>query len=397
MSFCELTDPTATCNNLAAYITDIIEAAQDMPTIRYGSGTASATSAELTALWGPCDLPACAVAVWLNTTTNEFAIWSYVSGTWRSTGTVSRATPYYTEFAGQGGYVQEGWIGNWILDGSGNAYPTIDLTATQLVDNYSFEDWTGAAPDDWTETGPVGATQQTTEVYAGLSSAEIPGVLAPPLNTIYQDVTVTEGRWFILAGALYSSGSAAPTISTNNGFSGSLASTTAGWAYDSYADYSLTTTKRITVTGGLTGLVGGYVDALTLYEIDEGWNTQKEFYTANGSLYVDYVRQTNTQFGLLFNYTDDDNYAMVVHSGNTLYLVEIVAGVAATTNSWGAVYVAGARLEIVRDSGNTVDIDYNGVSIVAAQALASPQTGTIHGIIGTSPYSYASAFGFIPE
>lgn len=395
VDFCEFTLPDSDCASLVAYVKSLVTTAKEQARIAYASGTADATDDQLNALWGECDPPDCAVVVWFNTTTETFEVWSYINSTWRQTGSATNNTPYYTEFAGVGGPVQEGWSGDWRLNGSGRIYPVLTY-GDELVLNGGFEAWTGTVPDDWTETGPAGATQESTVVYEGQYSALIPGVGAPPANTIYQDITVDEGRWFLVAAALYNTVTVSPSLSTNNGLSVALSTANAAWTPLSRLDYSLTTTKRITIAGGLAAIVGGYADAVSMVEVS-GWNITKEFYSPYGTLYADIVLETGTVSGILLNYQDDDNYAMVVRNTATIWLIEVTAGAAAITNSWASAYVAGARLEVLRDSSDDVTIDYNGGNIVTGQALASPIALSTHGLVGTSENNYFTAFGYTPE
>ena len=405
--FCEYTEPTGGCHDIAAYVTSMVTDLQAKATIRYGEGLLDATDDDLDLLWYPCDPPACAVAVWYNSTDDEFTIWGYTSGSWSQTGTASKNTPYYTEFEGVGGPVQEGWVGDWVLDGDGAVHPTPVLSGTELLDNGDMETWTLAtSPDDWSTT--LGAiTEENTLVESGLAAAKMT-VSGPPgpayFANLYQQPTVTEARWLQLSAWIYGiydiTIPSYVDVSSSAGWLayGSRLSRSLEWEQLIVTDFSISTLARIDIEAlSANSLDVFYSDNASVQEITDGWFIYKNFYSDYGTFYVDFTLESGSNFGILLNYVDEDNYAMVVVTGASIYLVEVDTGAAAITNSWAYTYVAGARLEVIRDSSDNVTIDYNSVNIVTNEALVTPISSTLHGIIGTSDKSFASAFGYTPE
>lgn len=395
--FCELTEPDADCHDLVAFVRSMVDALQVTPRIIYHEAIAAPVDdAELTALWGECAPPDCAIVVWFDTVLEEFTVWSYIDSDWQSTGSVSNNTPYYTEFEGIGGEMQEGWEGGWIINGEGRIYPNLVL-GDELLLNSDFEDWTGGNLDDWTVSGTE--TEENVIVHTGASSALIALAGVPPNGNVSQVVTVVEGRWFKAFVYINQTDTGdLRSFTLSGGWTSNTATQTGSpniWDRLDRVTYSYGASVTFTAGGTFDDL---YVDTASLKEVESGWNAQKDFYSAFGTLYVDFTRATYDAFGILLNYVDDDNYAMVIATPTgRIALIEMDAGVATETNDWAYVYVAGARLEVYRDSADQVTIDYNGANIVTDEPLVTPKTGTIHGIISVSPDSYATAFGYTPE
>lgn len=401
--FCEFERPSGDCQSIAMYVQSIVESAATLPRIQYTESVLDADSDSMTALWAPCDPPDCATVVWFNTTSETFTVWSYISSTWHSTGSTGLNTPYYTEFTGQGGPIQEEWSGTWIIDGSGNVHPS-PVLGEELLSNPDMEDWALATiPDDWSSTVGTISEENTIIVNGDSSTHALLTGGAPFYNgNISQNVTVAESLWFKLSAYMY--GPASLTAASGMTSASNWVNTTVN-VYTQYlqweklvsTDFSITTTGRLLLAATSLSADNVYWDTASFKQIVSGYQITKEFYSAYGTFYVDYILEPHTHFGILLNYQDADNFAMVVANQAKIFLVEVDTGAASITNSWAYTYVAGARLEVIRDSSDNVTIDYNSVNVVTDEALVNPLTATIHGIVGTSELSSASAFGYTPE
>lgn len=400
---CELTYPTFTnCRELYQYLNTFITEVSEIPVVWYAVYDDSPTTDQLDSLWLPCDPPACAMVIWLNTDTEEYEIWSYVAGTWRNTGVAAADIAYYTDFNGAAGAIGDDWVGDlWQLDGNGNAINSLSY-GVNLLDNPDFEDWTGSAPDSWVETGPTGATQVTSPIYNGQYSAEFAPVGAPPCNSVSQTVAVTEGLWYLFGGYghTYQGGANGALISVGAWLDGSVQDGSDDWVRLEEYDFSITASAAVSVSSILCGIIGGgggYADAIFLQAVTDGMYLMREFFSPYGELYLDFTLGTSGMVGLLLQYADASNFMFVAARDDKIYTVTVNAGSAVQVREDAYVYVDGGRLVVrVNSVGTTLDVDYNGGNIYSGQAVTFPG-GSSHGIVMVSPDAQAHAFGYTPE
>lgn len=425
MSFCDMLRPDTDCASLQTYMQAIIDAANELPDIRFGQGfiTGVATSQdEFTALWEPCTPPEHAIVIWDDTYSQVFYVAAYIGGTWRGTGSANySSSPYYTDFSGPAGLLQEGWESIWVVSGNGTLHPQYEFDDTELLDNPGFEDWTLGSPDDWTVALGTESEENITILDGEASLKMEPTPAGGPVynSRIYQYATVTEGYWYKQTYNFLS-----PAAGLNRIFGFYLnefgVGDTVYNATNDYTAYYNSDTVWMEINRFSVALDTSlgqymsspshqwdyYLDNMSIKRITNGWNSQREFYSAYGDFYLTLdALGENDIAGILFNYDDEDNYAMVIMyriadigTGTIgINLYEVSSNVATSVWYGTDTFASGARLEITRDSLDTVDITYDSTSKTTGQALASPSTSTIHGIIGMSPDTVFSEFGFTPE
>lgn len=393
--FCEFEIPTTDCKLVALYLNEFVNSLQLIDNIRYGEITTSPVPADLTALWVNCDPPDCAIAIVYSSLDDEYTTWAYISGTWRQTGAKSGiSSPYFTSFDGDIGLIGDDWVGSWLLDGSGNTSPQITYGSNLLL-NPGFENWGGGTPTSWTDVGPAGAEQEAVTVQAGTYSVKFNGVAAPPINTAYQDVVVTEALWFRFSG--YSRvGNVASGKITSNWLTKSVSAVGAGWQLVNVVDFSLTTTATMTLGLSATVLAFfGFVDTVSLQQIS-GTYLYRELLADTGYFYVDYTLDGSDHGGLLLNYVDANNFVLVVGDATNIYVIEVAAGNASLRRTLAYTYVAGARLEVYRYDPEIMDIYYNGALLALGVGFITDTTATKHGVVATSGNIQIHAFGFVP-
>lgn len=392
--FCEFVLPDSSCQDLVAYVQDIVQSAKLLPTVRYGSDDHDATSAELTALWEPCTPPACAIAVWYNTISETYEVWSYISSTWRQTGSAGINSPYYTAFAGQGGSLGEGWVGDWIVDGNGRLYSIGPTLGPEELANASFDGWTGGNLDSWTVVGSD--SEQNTIKVEGTASARLAG--SPAAASAAQVVAINDGSFYVAHAWLREQTAYGASLNLNV-FAGGGGTTTQSNVWERFrvscigSDLDTSANFTVGVAGSICIM---YADDASLKEVLSGWNTVREFNGAYGTFHLDAYKTTGRDVGLVLNYQDADNYLLVLLAGN-IVIFEVTAGAAVYLNQGSYTYVDGARLEVIRDSADDITVNYNGNSIITATALASPKTATQHGIVSLDDNDYFTYFGYTPE
>lgn len=408
-AICELGLPTGDCAEIVAYVQTLIDAVKDTAFIKFGSGASNPDPEydDLNELWEPCDPPTCALVVWHNTYSNWYVLYYYTGVTWIAVSvTDPDEVPYYTEFQGSAGVVQEEWVGGWVIDGNGRCYPRFVL-GEELALNPNMEDWTGGVIDDWTVNGTV--TEEVGIVRSG-SAARCTDVGSSA--GLSQTITISAGSWIYLSGFMYRIPTSLivtlgqfPTLTCSNVFpvGGSVSiAVNEEWVKHTLGAFVHTANPVIGVSQGYTLLYDPLfiVDTTSVREIEEGWCIYREQGTAYGTLYADITLSGyRSIMGLLVNYSPTSNayYAVfLANSGTSIYVYQVVAGVATLVGAYGVAYVDGARLEVVR-SGTTLDVNYNGASVVVGLTPAISLQLTHHGIVSNDPASFVTAYGFIPE
>lgn len=385
--------PDVNCASLQAYLTDFVGSMAELDVLRYAVIAGSPDSATLSSLWVECVVPDSATAIILNTDTNEYEIWSYIAGVWTLIHTGPGGSAYFTDFLGNAGPVGDNWVGTWELDGAGSVMPVLSYGANLLL-NPDFENWAAGAPVSWTVTGTVG--QSAIQVYSGASSVLIQGVGAPPANSIAQNVVVTRGLWFKFGSHSYR-GNTYSYIASNWLGIGAAGTVPAVWNTIYATDFSLTTTAT-PVIGIQLNVPGsnGYADLASLEQIS-GVYLYRELYGATGYFEMRYtLGSVSTHCGLLLNYTDSDNYILVVADSGSIYVIEHVAGVPVLRRTVSYTYVAGAALGVYRYAPEILDIYYNGALVVAGVGLVTNTVSTQHGIVATEDNTLVHDFSYIP-
>lgn len=82
MTICNLDSQyvPASCPDLQLYLVQIMEVLSQIDQLKYGSGTDEPTWQNLHDLWGGCAVPAAAMVVWHNTTTDIISWWVCPTG-----------------------------------------------------------------------------------------------------------------------------------------------------------------------------------------------------------------------------------------------------------------------------------------------------------------------------
>ena len=104
-----------------------------------------------------------------------------------------------------------------------------------------------------------------------------------------------------------------------------------------------------------------------------------------GKITASITRASLTQAGIVLNYVDSNNYAVVYLGGKgQVYYDKFVGGTRSNIGAYSITYTAGAELVVTRHRDGTVDIDYNSASLVTS-ATASGHQGRWFGILSTDP------------
>lgn len=75
MSLCDISYPPEDCVALRYWLWDLVQILTYVDPVKCGTGTADPSAAQLEALWGTCDVPPGAFAVWYNSVGAETTYW----------------------------------------------------------------------------------------------------------------------------------------------------------------------------------------------------------------------------------------------------------------------------------------------------------------------------------
>lgn len=253
---------------------------------------------------------------------------------------------------------------------------------SELITNGDFSAWTGDDPDGWivgsetpgsieiTERGPL-------QGYAGGGGGAACIYNSPGTSFIVRQRPLTVGRFFVgsvdmtnyVGGALqwYWSGGDISHPIFNMGAAVTLAVTLVAvddWIWLRVQDANTDVTiddvsyKQLSNTMQLTDHAQPYGDFSV-------WLTRTAYHVG----------------GVVFNYTDDDNFAVVFNRGDDkLVLLSWVSGTPTIIGTWSYTYAADAKLTARRHIDGTIDIIYNGATIVSglsATGLTGTQAGAM--------------------
>jgi hypothetical protein len=300
-------------------------------------------------------------------------------------------TPQQFDFSGPAGSQPSGWEGTWLLDGSGHLVPQVSEGATNYFTNGDME--TGDPPTDWSAgTGAAiaadptahGGSQAIRVIRAGSdypTAGQVPNLpqarfwLARSWNRI-----IDCNSCYITWGNTWSD--------FNNTTTYQLIETVCWYPG---ADYR--PRLAVAASGMADGVSGLHDDA----EVREVTGVYELLGTgsAYGRASVKITRDTLSKaLGLVLNYTDPNNTAFVLFDGySKIHYLKHAGGLTTVIGSWSITYAVGATLDVTRHQNGTVDITYDGVSVVSGVA-ASGLAGTKLGLLGTENTQQFDDFEF---
>lgn len=294
-----------------------------------------------------------------------------------------RSGYFYTAFDGVAGQTVYGTP--WTLDGSGAVNPQ-PSNGPQLLTNNDFSAWSGDNPAGWFIEGETAPDPEVTErgsgqthAGAGTGACNIYSSLTNSKPAIRQTV-MTEGRYYRADVSITAYASGSLVLSP---FGGQLwiAGVNAVGTYES-TGWAFGSVPAIIRFGPLFASTDYTLDNVALYELSDHfmlWSLRYSY----GRCVISFTRPDHTYIGLVLNYTDPENFASVFFTGSDeIRYGEVTGGSYTNIATLAAVYTPNASLDVTRHQDGTVDITYNGASLVTG-AAASGHTSARHGIVGT--------------
>jgi hypothetical protein len=273
-----------------------------------------------------------------------------------------------------------GWTGTWTQDGAGNLNPVV-TEGSNVVVNGNME--TGSPPGTWSGTSAIlSAAADERTGGAGVQSLQIAENGATSFRAA-QSVTLTQYEWYVLKGWI-KKGTATNGLIRDQG-NGLQTDPVTSAAWTAVKRTHRATTAAVSIRLNCTGTADGqtmFFDDVIMAPLS-GYRELYTFPRAYGTFTLNVTRTGSTQAGIILNYQDASNYASVYldGAGNVVY-DKRVAGVPTNIGTYAITYMAGTALVVTRHQDGTVDITYNGASLVTG-ATASGFAGTVHGLFGT--------------
>lgn len=229
----------------------------------------------------------------------------------------------------------------------------------ELLANGDFASWTGDNPDGWTVTGESGSNPMVTEAPAGVarffdsagafSSCSQNAAGSPRWTWVKMTAVCTA----VVGGSLI-------LRITSDGAMGSGVTAAGTKTFT-----GLKTTVDIN-NSVIWRLCDASLDSISLKAI----TNYSQLFThavAYGDFSVTLTRAAGYQGGVIFNYSDANNYCHLFQGGDsTAYLVKAVSGTKTLVGSWSLTYAAGAKLTARRHIDGTIDVIYNGTTLASA-------------------------------
>jgi hypothetical protein len=295
-----------------------------------------------------------------------------------------KRTVWSYDFSGVAGPLPSPWEGTWQLDGSGHAVPVVSEGAELFTDSGLEATYTGGLCDSLVAAGTP-TVAQSGDVHGGSKAQQFAGTAY--LDAVSQTNNLTAARWY--AQRQWSKRTA--------GINGNVVF--AWWDNSSFIGRAITAASYTQI--GMAALLwatsletfvsrqqgGGASDTVIADDVEVKQLSDTAALIDTGSAYgrisVKLTGDAYYPLGLVLNYTDEDNcdYVFLDRAGK-VQRVKVVAGVVTVVASYAITYAAGTALIVTRHQNGTLDISYNGTSLVTGSA-ASGLTGTQWGLIGT--------------